>query len=175
MEGHRKPRRRPQDPRKSPMNVVAVAAQRTMLELQIDGVKLPDLATDIENVPVTEFSDAAMRAAQQVLIEVEHRDFENIIKLFLQTAGVRRNPTQIAVASNQREPLASAPGMTKGRGRDRRCRRQPRLGVDFERRHYLSLSTAFLSDANRLQYNLQVLSHGLDSEGADQPDGATQK
>jgi len=125
------------------MDVVAVATQGAVLELQIDGVKLPDLTANVENVPVTEFSDAAMRAAQQVLVEVEYCDFEDIAELLFQTAGVRRNPAQIAVARNQREPLVSAAGMTKGRSRDRRCRRQPSLGVDFERRHCISLSTAF--------------------------------
>src|SRR5215831_19444161 len=90
------------------MDVVTVATQRAVLELQIDGVKLPDLTANVENVPVTEFSDAAMRAAQQVLVEVEYCDFEDIAELLFQTAGVRRNPAQIAVARNQREPPVSA-------------------------------------------------------------------
>ena len=64
MESHRKPRRRSQDPGKLPMNVVAAATQRAVLELQVDRVILSYLTTNIENVPVTEFFDAAMRAAQ---------------------------------------------------------------------------------------------------------------
>jgi hypothetical protein len=95
VEGHRKPRCRSQDPGKPPMNIVAVATQRAMLELQINGIKLPDLAANIENVPVAEFFHAAMRAAQQVLVEIEYSYFENIIKLLFQTAGVRRNPAQM--------------------------------------------------------------------------------
>src|SRR5215831_874179 len=134
------------------MDVVTVATQRAVLELQIDGVKLPDLTANVENVPVTEFSDAAMRAAQQVLVEVEYCDFEDIAELLFQTAGVRRNPAQIAVARNQREPPVSAAGMTKGRSGDGRCRRQPRLGVDFERRHCI-LFRPLSVRRHSLQYN----------------------
>jgi hypothetical protein len=64
MESHRKPRRRSQDPGKPPMNVVAAATQRAMLKLQVNRIILSYLSTDIENVPVTEFFDAAMCAAQ---------------------------------------------------------------------------------------------------------------
>ena len=61
------------------MNVVAVSAQCAMLELQIDSLVVPYFTTYIQNVPVAEFSDAAMCAAQQILIQVEYRNLENIV------------------------------------------------------------------------------------------------
>ena len=60
------------------MDVVAVPAQCAMFELQVDGVELSYLTTYIENMPVTKFSDAAMSAAQQILIQIEHRDLEEV-------------------------------------------------------------------------------------------------
>jgi len=142
VERHREPGRGAQNPGKPPMNVVAISAQCAMLELQIDGLVVSYFTAYIQNVPVAEFSDAAMRAAQQILIQVEYRNLENIIQLLLQTTRISRDPAQIVVARNQGEPFASATDVTKGRGRDRRRRQQSREGVDFERRHDVFFPTA---------------------------------
>ena len=104
------------------MNVVAAPAQCAMLELQIDCFVVSYFTTYIQNVPVAEFSDAAMRAAQQILIQVEYRNLKNIIQLLLQTTRIGRDPAQIVMARNQGEPFSSAADVTKGRGRDRRRR-----------------------------------------------------
>ena len=61
------------------MNVVAVPAQCAMLELQIDGLVASYFTTYVQNVPVAEFSDAAMCAAQQILVQIEDRNLENIV------------------------------------------------------------------------------------------------
>ena len=61
------------------MNVTAAPAQRAVLELQIDCLVVSNFTTYIQNVPVAEFSDAAMGAAQQILVQVEYRDFEDIV------------------------------------------------------------------------------------------------
>jgi hypothetical protein len=52
-----------------------------MFELKVDGVVMPDLATDGLDMPIPELSDAAMRAAQQKLIQVEYGHIENIAEL----------------------------------------------------------------------------------------------
>ena len=101
------------------MNVAAVSAQCAMLELQIDRLVVSYFTAYVQNVPVAEFSDAAMRAAQQILIQIEYRNLENIIQLLLQTTRISRDPAQIIVGRNQREPFASAADVTKGRRRDR--------------------------------------------------------
>jgi hypothetical protein len=93
-----------------------------MLELQIDRVVVSNFTTYIEDVPVAELSDAAMCAAQQILIQVEYRNLENIVQLVLQAAGVSRDAAQFVMSRNQREPFASAADVTKRRGRDRRRR-----------------------------------------------------
>src|SRR5438046_4311995 len=110
------------------MDIVAVSAQCAVLQLQIDCFVVFYFTTYIQNVPVAEFSDAAVRAAQQILIQIEYRNFENIVQLLLQTTRVSRDPAQIVVGRNQGEPFASAAGVTKRRGRDRRRRQQPRAG-----------------------------------------------
>ena len=76
---HREPRRGAQDPGKPTVNVAAVSAQCAMLELQIHRLVVSYFTTYIQNVAVAEFSDAAMRAAQQILIQVEYRNLENIV------------------------------------------------------------------------------------------------
>src|SRR5260370_9836230 len=98
VECHRKRRSGREYPGKPPMNVVAISAQCAMLELQIDGLVVSYFTAYIQNVPVAEFSDAAMRAAQQILIQVEYRNLENIIQLLLQTTRISRDPAQIVVA-----------------------------------------------------------------------------
>ena len=135
VECHREPRSGAQEPRKPPMNVVAVSAQCAMLELQIDRVVLSYFAAYIQNVPIAEFSDAAMRAAEQILIQVKYRNLENVIQLLLQTTRISRDSAQIVVGRNQGQPFASAADVAKWRGRDRRRRQEPRASIDFERRH----------------------------------------
>ncbi len=61
------------------MNVVAASAQCAMLELQIDSLVVSYFTAYIQNVPVAEFSDAAMGAAQQILVQVEDRNFEDVV------------------------------------------------------------------------------------------------
>src|SRR5205085_7502667 len=135
VECHREPRSGAQEPRKPPMNVVAVSAQCAMLELQIDRVVLSYFEAYIQNVRIAEFSDAAMRAAEQILIQVEYRNLENVIQLLLQTTRISRDSAQIVVGRNQGQPFASAADVAKWRGRDRRRRQEPRASIDFERRH----------------------------------------
>ena len=61
-----------------PSQMHLIPAQCAMFELQVGGVELSYLTTYIENMTVTEFSDAAMSAAQQILIQIEHRDLEEV-------------------------------------------------------------------------------------------------
>ena len=61
------------------MNVMAVSAPCAMLELQIDRLVVSYFTTYIQNVAVAKFSDAAMRATQQILIQDEYRNLENIV------------------------------------------------------------------------------------------------
>src|SRR5713101_6405931 len=70
--GQRQARRRLGDPAEPPVDVAAVAAQSAMFELQVDDVEPPDRVADFFDVPVCQFANAAMRAAQQVLVEIEH-------------------------------------------------------------------------------------------------------
>ncbi len=61
------------------MNIMAAPTQGAVLELQIDGLVVSNLTTYIQNVPVAEFSDAAMGAAQQILIQVEYCNLEDVV------------------------------------------------------------------------------------------------
>ena len=74
-----------------------------MFELQIDGVEPPDLAADFLDVPVCELADAAMRVAQQVRVEIEHRDVEGIAQLSPQRRGVGGDAAQLAAGRDDRE------------------------------------------------------------------------
>jgi hypothetical protein len=132
-----------------------------MLELQIDGLVVSYFTAYIQNVPVAEFSDAAMRAAQQILIQVEYRNLENIIQLLLQTTRISRDPAQIVVTRNQGEPFASATDVTKGRGRDRRRRQQSREGSIS--------SVAMMSFFRQLPFDAKPVS--VPSTGALAPSG----
>ena len=81
----------------------AVAAQRAMFELQVDDVEPPDRAADFLDVPVRELADAAMRAAQQVLVEIEHGDVESIAQLAPQRRGIGGDAAQLAAGRDDRE------------------------------------------------------------------------
>ena len=52
-----------------------------MFQLEVDGVVMPDLATDSLDMLIPEFSDAAVGAAQQELIQVENGHIEDIAEL----------------------------------------------------------------------------------------------
>src|SRR5271169_2271754 len=55
-------RRCPYKPAKPTMNIMAGATQCAMLQLEIDGVKFPDLAAYFLNMAVTEFADPTVAA-----------------------------------------------------------------------------------------------------------------
>jgi len=87
-----------------------------MLQLEIDSVIVPDLAADGMDVSIAEFSDAAMRAAQQELIQLEYGHIENVAELSFETTGVGGDAAQVIVSGNYREPGASgAAGAPQGR------------------------------------------------------------
>ena len=50
-----------------------------MFQLKIDRVVVPDLAADGLDVSIAESSNAAVRAAQQELIQLEHGNIKNVI------------------------------------------------------------------------------------------------
>ncbi len=79
-----------------------------MLELEVDGVKISDLSTNLLNVPVAEFAHATVIAAQQILVEIEYRHLEGVSQLFFQAAGVGGDPAQLVVGRDQGQPRAGA-------------------------------------------------------------------
>src|SRR6516225_6333681 len=78
-----------------------------MLQLEIDSVIVPDLAADGLDVSIAEFSDTAMRAAQQELIQLEYGHIENVAELSFETTGVGGDAAQVIVSRNYREPGAA--------------------------------------------------------------------
>ncbi len=103
VEGHRQSRRRRGEPAEPPVDVAAMAAQRAMFELQVDDVEPPDRVADFLDVPVCQLANAAMRAAQQVLVEIEHGDVEGIAQLAPQRSGVGGDAAQPAAGRDNRE------------------------------------------------------------------------
>jgi hypothetical protein len=55
-------------------------------------------------VTIAEFADAAVSAAQQILVQVEDRHSENIAELFFETSRIGGDAAQLAMGRNQREP-----------------------------------------------------------------------
>ncbi len=85
---------------------------------------------------VAELADAAMGAAEQILIEVEDRHIENFAELSFKTSRIGGYATQLIVGGDQGEPsadrLADAP---KGRGGDHGSREGRRAGFELQSRH----------------------------------------
>src|SRR5690242_9784661 len=118
------------------MDVTTAAAQGAVLQLQIDAVEVSDLSADVLDVPVPEPSDAAMGAAQQILVEIEYSDLEAVAELPFQTAGVGGNAAQIVIGRYNGEPLAGAAlDQSKRRSGDPPGRQDRGVGFEFEGRH----------------------------------------
>jgi hypothetical protein len=84
------------------MDILAGPAQCAVFQLQIDAIVIPYLTAGVLDVPVGEFSDAAVGAAQQILIEVKYSNIEYIAQLFFQTSRIGRDAAQIIASRNQR-------------------------------------------------------------------------
>ncbi len=80
-----------------------MAAQRAVFELQVDDVEPPDRVADFLDVSVRELANAAMWAAQQVLVEFEQGDVEALAQLALQRSGVGADAAQRAASRDDRE------------------------------------------------------------------------
>jgi len=82
------------------VDIVAGPAQRTVLELQIDGIVFAYLTADVLNVAVAEFPDPTVGAAEQILIQIEHPNIENIAELAFQATGVGSDTAQLITRRN---------------------------------------------------------------------------
>ena len=94
---HRKARCGPQYPSKPSMNILAVAAERAMFQLQINGVVVPDLTANVLNMFVCEAADATVHTAQQILVQIEHGYVEKVAQLLFETARISANAAQLVV------------------------------------------------------------------------------
>jgi hypothetical protein len=97
---------------------------------------VPDLSTDRLDVSVTESSDAAMGAAQQELVQLEHGYIKNVAELSFETTGVGSDAAQIVVSGNHGQSgaggAADAPHeWSTGRG----VGHHRGLSVELQRRH----------------------------------------
>ncbi|MGH7045310.1 MAG: hypothetical protein ACREE2_02830 [Stellaceae bacterium] len=92
VERDRKPRSGAGEPGKATKNIAAVAAESAMLELQIDGVELPDFAADLQDVAVGEAAHPGVGRAQQELVQIENRDVECGRQLLFETARISGYP-----------------------------------------------------------------------------------
>src|SRR5215472_14608226 len=106
MKCHRKTRRSSQNPAKSAENVAACSAQRSMLQLEVDRVIVADLATNRLDMFVAKFSNAAVIAAQQELIQVKDCHIKNVAELSFEAARIGCNAAQIVVRRHDGEPAA---------------------------------------------------------------------
>src|SRR5205814_7671681 len=96
MERHRQTRCRCCKPAETTVDVDCALTESAVFELQIDGIEAGDFFADVLDVFVSQFADTAMRAAQQVLVEVERGYVECLAELPAERRGIRGHPAQLA-------------------------------------------------------------------------------
>src|SRR5580704_15411302 len=103
---YRKPWRCPHNPIETTKDITTAAAQCPVFQLEIYSVIVPDLAADGLYVSIAELSYAAMGAAQQELIQLEHGHVKHLTELPLETSGVGGDTAQVIVSRDHSKPGA---------------------------------------------------------------------
>ncbi|MGG5885608.1 hypothetical protein ACLF3G_00625 [Falsiroseomonas sp. HC035] len=87
-----------------------------MLQLNVHAVEILKLFRNFTNMPVAKLLHAAMWAAQQVLVEIEHLHLHAVLKLLLQGPGIARYSAKLVVGADDRDARALRHAVTRFAG-----------------------------------------------------------